>query len=409
MPFNNPSGYNTWFNHLNKPKKPFGSGSPTQQPQVTNPLDQLQANAPNIEELAAQLGYISNPAQPGTYKKGNTPNLPVGAYAGAVGGSNDVLTAQQIQQQAGGQGGAMAQLAQALGIDISNLSAEANQKADQFQGVIGGLEGMLGGLGNKFQEQAAGSAAKLDARAKEMDALGAKQLADFNAQSGKNMADITARIDQANATANDAVETFRGFVNEYQDRSAQDASAMAYSIRSQAQDQMMQINAGLNPDGTVMTSTERAAAQAELGGQVNDQVQAAITPMLSRANEVKAQLGLSLAGLQMGESQQQLAGAQTLGQLGVENQRSFLQAQEGQRQMAQVATGLITFSEQLQSSALLNAVSLEMNGRTALAELINSAPSRSVSLFSGLAALLAAGSAPGANKLPAFNFSQVGV
>ena len=178
--------------------------------------------------------------------------------------------------------------------------------------------------------------------------------------------------DLANKYAADAVQTQKDAVSKYQDENAQTMASTSEAIQRSFQQQQNEIN---NSD---MTDEEKQSALFQLKGQMRSQISQAVAPMVTRGQEMLAQLRNNVA-------QTQMAAGQTA--LGAGQQRS------NTLQMAQHAR---EWSGNMRAMAPVTAAQLQMQGRTALAGMIQNNPETVVSKFQGMMGIYGAEQAYGA-------------
>lgn len=334
-------------------------------------------------------------------------------------------------------------LLRALMTDTRAMQGAADEQWNRNNQQIGALDRWLGGVGGRVQSQAQGLAGNLRQTAGQAEGLGAQQLEEYGGfgkgvmdrvhgavdQYGQNLDEIKggmkgmytnlddARgdIEEGYQLADQAASQFEGAINEYEDRTAQDASVVAAGIRRNASTAMRMARSGVHPDGTPMTAGEQAAAISQIQQDVDTQVQSAVTPIFSEYNRNKTQLQTALAQLRQGNAQLRMTGAGTKGQLAdvelrgrgmeadIEKARlagteleaqtglavgdQFLKAQAGQREMMTLSAGLQQTAAQLEQTSLLESVKLELAGRTQLAQLVQQNPRSVVSWFQSLLSL----------------------
>lgn len=354
----------------------------------------------------------------------------------------------EYQRTADEQFGRNNQQIQALSGFTSSAPASINAQAAALAQLLQGQAGQVGALGDQqhgeFQDFTGGIMEGLTADLTPIqESLGdlyddgielQGMLMDLSENAAKvgDPADVEAMVREGLSKADAAASKFERNIDEFEDRTAQDASITANAIRRSAKNREMQIKAGVRADGRPMSPAEQDAAMAMLSGQVDEQVQTASTQIFSQFNRDKAQLHQALAGIEMqaanfrmvgadilnkanqvelqglglsldalksvGQNRAQLLDIKNLEQrmafdkaqihLGLSSQ--FLQSQAGQRQMAELASGLVQSSAQIQQSAILQAASLEFQGLTATAQLVQQNPESVVSYFQGLLGLFSA-------------------
>jgi hypothetical protein len=310
------------------------------------------------------------------------------------------------------------------------------QEIDGFRSFLGGMSGdvrsvfgkgadELGALagevkkgvddGKAFEDQLAGTEAQAEKGAK-----GYKQGLDkVSKEVDKNvegrLQSADRDIERAYRISDQAESEYRKSIAEYEDRGAQDASAVAHGIRRNAHTAMMQVRSGVRADGVPMTPEEQDAAATQIKVETEAQVQMSIAPLMTRFNEVRASMKANLAGLTQGRASTRLQGAslkQAGARMGLEaatlksglekekfgadqyvtgvkqtNEQFRLAKEESRRESYKLAASLTEASANMRNAGLLNSVNLEMQGRTSLAQMVQMNPRNVVSLFQGLLAM----------------------
>lgn len=231
--------------------------------------------------------------------------------------------------------------------------------------------------------------------------------------------DVKGLVDGAVGKSDQAAASFKKGMAEYADVSAQNASAMAAGIRRNAQQQMKMVSDGMNPDGSLMTPAQQAAARQQIGFQVEQQVQSVATQQFDRFNETRLAAQQTYSGLLNTAATTRLQGAgtlqqqealglqrraqdfQALGQLAaLEGARAELSMQEGamglqgeelkararqaRSQLAEAGASLRASTMQARDQAIVQAAQMEMQGRFGLANLVQQNPETVISWFQGL-------------------------
>ena len=126
---------------------------------------------------------------------------------------------------------------------------------------------------------------------------------DFAKQSQDNRNAMSASLKDTQATIKDAEERFLKSVEEYRDTTAQDMSAVAAGIRTNARQAMQEAGQYTNPDGTMKTSQEIEQGQRVVRDQIESQVQQAITPIASNYNNAITQMKQNFTGFAVANAQ----------------------------------------------------------------------------------------------------------
>jgi len=163
------------------------------------------------------------------------------------------------------------------------------------------------------------------------------------------------RIEVKNPREYDFVQRGEQALSQFNDMTAQNISAAASGIRGQMQGAISMVNSGRRPDGTLMTPQEQAQARYQLQGQLNNASSRALTPIVNQHNAQRAAMGFQVAGL-------------------------MVQAEQ-----------LNHRAHQINAANELNALNLELQGRTALAQYTMQNRESVVSLFNGMLQLAQVG------------------
>lgn len=238
--------------------------------------------------------------------------------------------------------------------------------------------------------------------------------------------DAKGDVNAAYKLGDEAVAGYQKAISEFKDTTAADASVAAAAMRRSALSQKNALTTALKT-GQIDDATYQSNLQ-QLQGQVGEQVQGQVQGLYTEFNKAKAGMEQALAGLRMNNAGNRLTGAQIKG--GLEGQRlqgvgmelnaneallqgentklgaaglqqknnmdiasQYANAQAGQRQMAQLSASLQSSSVATQQAAIMNAVNLEMQGRTTMAQLVQQNPETVVSWFQGILAMYSADAA----------------
>jgi len=299
-------------------------------------------------------------------------------------------------------------LANTMGADISRQQAAMNEMYRRNEQQIGLMEGLIGRGSQTIQQSGAGQRTAMQGIAGNLEAQGRQTMADFGQFRDKQMGRVDEDIAAANRFAAEARQGYEQAISDFKDTSAQDAANAAFGLRRNVQSAMQQINAGMNPDGTMMTSAERQAATQQLYSQTEDQVSQTVNGIFSNMNNAVASMQGNLANITMGQSQTAMAGGQLRAQVGTSFGSQTLEAANLGQRMAELGANYRAMGEQAYASALQQSVMFEMQGRQSVAEMIRANPRQFVSLFAGLTGYLAAATTPGIEGMPAPNFFPSG-
>ena len=223
---------------------------------------------------------------------------------------------------------------------------------------------------------------------------------------------VSEAVDAANRQAAGAVSGYEAALGRFKDTGAQDAANAAFGLRQNARSQMTEI------DMLDASPAEKAALKQQLTQDVGNQVTQTVTGIYSNMNQQIAGMEGNLSSLRMGQSQQTLAGgqlmggqtmagAQLLGQVGTAFGAQTLDAQRMNQQMQELGSNLRVMGEQAYASAMNQSVLFEMQGRQAVAQMIQQNPRQFVSLFAGLTGFMAGATTPGIGQIAVPNFGAL--
>jgi len=292
-------------------------------------------------------------------------------------------------------------LANAMGTDIRNQQGAMNQMYGANQQQIGLTENALQrGLGT-MQSVGVQQRDAMGRIAGGLEQQGQQGYEEFKGFRDQQMGRVDQDIAAANQQAAAAVSGYEQTISKFQDTGAQDAANAAFGMRQSAKSQMAEI------DMLDASPAEKAALKQQLTQDVGNQVTQAVTGIYSNMNQQVASMGSNLAGLRMGQSQQTLAGGQLRGQMGTSFGAQTLDAQRMNQQMQELGSNLRVMGEQAYASAMNQSVLFEMQGRQAVAQMIQQNPRQFVSLFAGLTGFMAGATTPGIGQIAVPNFGAL--
>lgn len=335
-----PMGGSQFFNRQ-PPQSPGFAGGPQATDVITG-----RANT------AAGLGYTPVPGSPG-YVQQQAP-YSTSPYSPFGGSSNGMMIAPLGAGSPFASGpGALDQMAWAVGQDTQNT-----QNAMDFNWA-------------RNNEAQAGFGQAVEQAPGNIMASGRQATGDLSEAIAAQRRIGSETVAYADNAAKETEQKFR-------DTTSAEIATQTAAISNQMRNQLEGLNAGVNPDGTLMTPEQRESQRTQLQTQFAFQKAQIATTINSQFNKDLASLRTNLQGL----------GQQARGiQAGTE----------------QVASGLAQAMATVRQSSTLAATEALLQGRAQLAQMIQGNPYGTVSLFSGLAALFAAGTAPGAGNVRAFN------
>jgi hypothetical protein len=265
----------------------------------------------------------------------------------------------------------------------------------------GALQGIAGGLEQQGQQGYDEFTRYRDERMGQVE----REVATGNRQ-------VASAVEEANRQAAGAVSGYEGAMGRFRDTGAQDAANAAFGLRQNARSQMAEI------DMLDASPGEKAALKQQLTMDVGNQVTQTVTGIYSNMNQQVAAMEGNLAGLRQSQAQQTLAGgqlmggqtmagAQLLGQVGTAFGAQTLDAQRMNQQMREVGAQIRVAGEQALASAMNQSVMFEMQGRQAIAQMIQENPRQFVSLFTGLTGFMAGATTPGIGQIAVPNFGAL--
>lgn len=296
---------------------------------------------------------------------------------------------------------------QALLEDTHNMQGAADRQFVRNNAQISAIQGLVGRAPGQIMGQARSGADELAGVAGRAEALGQQQVNDVTRRADDVMSKFDAGrdtfsrdINQGYRLGDQSVSGFQQAISDYADRGAQDASVIASGIRANSSQQMKMARAGIHPDGTPMTAAEQHDAVFQVERATSEQVQSAVTPVLTQYNNTVASLRQTLASLQQSNAGLRMTGAgikedyeKSRGQLGATLNGQILQAHANQNNLMQISAGLHEARTAALNAAQLAAVNYEMQGMNTVAQLTQQNPESVVSWFQGLLALYSAGAA----------------
>ncbi len=268
-------------------------------------------------------GYRNNATGQTMY--GSAPNQLAQSGALASGGFNTGAGSNVFG--GGGQGGFMGQAANALRGDIMAQQGAADRQWNRVNNA-----------GNDIFNTAQNASNQVKGGNVNFQPLMDQQKQEFQGQYDKTM-------------------------GEFKDRTTTDAAALSSGIQRKYQQQMKQIDMGVNADGTLMTPAQKRDAQNNIHTQMGQEVNSSIGQVWSQYNQQRAQLNQQYGALQ-----------------------DSLQSRTAQLAQQQAALNQVN---QLQSAQML------MQGRQLQGQYIAQNPESVVSVFSALSALANIGTSGG--------------
>lgn len=289
-------------------------------------------------------------------------------------------------------------LANAMGFDMGNQQGAMNQMYGQVAGQIGQYEqGLIQGIGT-LQSVGAQQQQALQGIAGGLEQKGQQGYQEFKDFRDQQLGAVGKDITKANQFAAQATQNYQQAIANFQDTSAQDAANAAFGLRRDAMAQNQQI------DMMDISPGEKAALKQQLAGDVGNQVTQTVTGIYSNMNQTVASMQGNLSSLMGAQAQTAMAGGQLRGQVGTAFGAQTLDAIRTNQQMMELSANLQVMGENAMASAMQQSVALELQGRTTLAQMIQSNPRQFVSMFAGLTGFLAGATTPGIGQISVPNF-----
>ena len=295
-------------------------------------------------------------------------------FSGAVFG--DMQNQQGIMQEQFGR----------LNQGMGRFQGAVEQGADRMRGIADQQRQTLGGEADRVQQ------------------LGQQGYDEFVRFRDQQIGAVGQDIGRANEQAAGAVESFEKTMGQYQDRTALQASNLAVGLGRQVQNTMQQLAGGVNPDGTQMTSAERAAIQMTMQRDVAEQTSMGVNQIYSQFNDTMASMGANLAQLKQAQAQTTMAGGQLRGQVGTAFGGQTVDAQRMRASMTELSSGLRTTMEQMSAASELGAINLLTQGYKDMYEMIQGNKRGTTSMYAALSGWLAGMTTPGLSDVAPPNF-----
>jgi len=373
----------------------MSSGAPVSQFPMPDPFAALRGGRPGIPwqrtgpRRTQQGSFIPGGAlqRPGTAI--GSPSTVNPAYAGFL---------EQMNQPR-----FLEQLASSLFSDIGQQQAAATAQWGRNEAEITGFRDFLGEAGQRLTSEAGAAAGRMNEQAGRVEGAGSKQQQEQEAYVQRLNEEARRRADEAGEVAGRAVDDIQTVIAGYTDDTARIGAQTAFGIRRRMQGMQKQMAAGINPDGTMMTPEQRQVATMQMTEMTENQVNEALLPIRMRAADQLRELGVTKASYRQAHAQTLTAGAGIVAQTGVAGGQLRQASADLNQQALQLGAQYRQFGESLRSSAELSAVQFEAQGRVQLAEMVRQNPFTLVSLFSGMSALFAVATAPGAGGVPGVN------
>ena len=187
------------------------------------------------------------------------------------------------------------------------IKPEAFQKYGMTAGQGGGGD-PFGGGGDPFSTQNLLGVGMGDAQAtqKKADSQWARRdklNKEYAQQSQSNRNAMGASLKDTQATLKDAEDRYLKTIGDYEDRTAQDMSAVAAGIRKNARTALQEAGQYTRADGTMKTPQEIEADSTMIRDQVESNVQQQLTPMASAFNNAVTQMGQNFSQFAVANAQ----------------------------------------------------------------------------------------------------------
>lgn len=354
-----------------------------------------------------------------------------------------------VPGQNGGQVTAMDQMAGALRQDIINLKSDVQdpyrEQLDVFGGEVdamggearGAIDTGMGILGDAMEgvkDPSAPDFSVLDDTLAGARANAGEIRADADAQyqeTQKRLGAVDDLIKMALGRADLSVSAAKAAKAEYGGAVQANIRSAVSGMEARNERSLAMIEKGIGPDGQPLTASEQAQYRQQLTRDTNQQVMTTVAGLRDAADQTLAQLtsniastqmaagqltgelaGTKLASTQVGEQAgaqrgaAKLSAAQLEGEVGVQVGAARVQGQqefERQKLAAQeLRVGIANTMSSLVSAGTMQRLSLQLQGRTAMMEMISRFPT--ISLLEGYMAMMSVATAPGARNMRPINF-----
>lgn len=290
----------------------------------------------------------------------------------------------------------------------SFLSDAAGQFTKASTAIESELSGLMGGLDKFAQAQGDDVKAAIDSMIG--SASSTAKLA------GEGVDRITRKVlSDADATAAGAIGAAHKAVDAYDKGINEDViQTTVAGIRRSVESDMKMIQAGFSPSGEKLSPAQQASALRQMRQDVGLQISTMAAGVRANAQGVLAGLRTNIANTILQSGQTKLAAGQTalegekikMAAKGEETQaratglNALLQSQEGQRALKSVISGLTQFGIQLKNGNALSSLQYQMEGRTALADMVRNNPETIIGVLSAFLTMGGIATAPGGRNIP---------
>jgi len=234
-------------------------------------------------------------------------------------------------------------------------------------------------------------------------------IAGIDKVTGNILATATGDAGRAEAAARDAVDKYNTGIQE--DVIKATIAGLDRSIESD----IKSVQNGLGPNGTKLSPAEQAVAMRQLRQDKGLQITQMAATVRAQAQGVLAGLRTNVANVILQASQTKLAAGQTalegekakaqlsgeVTQARTTGLSALLNSQEGQRAMKSLFAGLGQFKAQLGNANKLASMNYQLEGRTALADMVRNNPETVIGVLSAFLAMGGVATAPGGRNIPA--------
>lgn len=193
-------------------------------------------------------------------------------------------------------------------VNREDLDGQGGIKPSAFSKYGVGENDFLGQSGDPFSTEnllgvgmndARETQRKADQQYGKRDALNKE----YAGQTQKNRDAMAAGLKDTQATIKDAEDRFLKTMADYEDRTAQDMSAVAAGIRKSAKTAMQEAGQYTRADGTMKTPQEIEQDHTAVREQVESEVQQQLTPMASAFNNAITQMGQNFSQFAVANAQ----------------------------------------------------------------------------------------------------------
>jgi len=288
------------------------------------------------------------------------------------------------------------QLGAALFGDMDNQQKLADEAFKRGNKTIGEFDSVLAGADKSI----------LGARDSALDAIhraegqATADFATYDKQAEATLLDMDSRLKGVSSYAKAAVASSGRAVTDYERDMRSNVAAMTSGLSERINQSLTEINAGLNPDGTMMTPAQRAQSKAMVVGSGMRQIAEATGELWQSSAANIASLRNTPASVQADAAKTELSAASQRGAIASDLAKTRLGASVD---LAGIRSNLASLEANIHQSSALALLQTKLQGYQTKFALQEANRQGSVSVFAGLSALYALRTAPGAANVPGIN------